>query len=145
MYHYGNLFCQTTLQHAAAWVLTVLVDERLNGLAVERGEYLDVLLGFLVAHVEPELVEGVRRGAVAVKPDVAALGLAKLLAVGLGDKRTGEAVGFGLRAQGATYELGACGHVAPLVVTAELELHSVSLVEVEEVVALEQLVGELGE
>ena len=96
MYHYGNLFCQTTLQHAAAWVLTVLVDERLDGIALERGEYLDVLLGFFVAHVEPELVEGVRRGAVAVEPDVAALGLAKLLAVGLGDERAGEAVGFGL-------------------------------------------------
>src|SRR3712207_9482097 len=123
----------------------MLLDEGGDGGLVQVGEDLDVLLCLGVAYVEPELVEGVGRGAVAVEPYVAALGLAKFLAVGLGDERTGDAEGLGLVAQRAADELGTGGHVAPLVVAAELQAHAILLILVEEVVALKELIGKLGE
>ena len=95
------------------------------------------------AHVHPELVELVGRGALGVEPHVAALGLAKLGAVGLGDQGAGD--GIGLAAVHAAYELGAGGDVAPLVAAAHLQLAALGAVQVQEVVALQQLVGELGE
>ena len=60
MYHYGHLLGQTTLQHAQVRRGFVLGDQRLDRLAVEQREYLDISLGILVAYVEPELVELVR-------------------------------------------------------------------------------------
>ena len=145
MYQHGDLLGQALLQHAATGILLVLLNELVDGLLVERSEYLDVAFGILVAHVEPELVEAVGRGALGVEPDVAALGLAELLAVALGDERTGKGEGLDVVAQCAADKLGASGHVAPLVVAAQLQLHALMLVEVQEVVALEQLIGELGE
>ena len=121
----------------------VLGDERLDRPAVQQREDADVALGVVVAHVEPELVEFVGRGVARVEPHVAALGLAELRAVGLRDERAGD--GVGLAAGLAADELRAGGDVAPLVGAAELKTAVERLVEVEEVVALHQLVGEFGE
>ena len=55
-------------------------NERLDSLAVEQREDLDVALGVVVTHVEPELVELIWRGVAWVEPYVARLGLAKLRA-----------------------------------------------------------------
>ena len=146
MNHHGDFFGQTALQHAAAGILTVLFDEGIDSLFVQRGEYLDVALGIVVADVEPELIELVGSGALRVEPDVSALGLAEFLAVGLGDKRTGECEGgLGVVAQCAANQFRTGGHVAPLVVAAQLQAHAFVLIEIEEVVALQQLVGEFGE
>ncbi len=131
------------MRHARVFV--VLGYERVDGFLVEVGEYLDVLLSLCVAHVEPELVEGIRSGASRVEPYVAALGLAKLLAVALGDERASKAVGFGVVAKCTVYKLGTSGHVAPLVVAAKLKAYAVLLILIEEVVSLEQLVCELCE
>ena len=109
----------------------------------EECEYLDVAFGVGVGCVEPELVELVWACLVGVEPDVAAFGLAEFTAVGFGDEGAYECVGFAVC--GAADELGASGDVAPLVGAAELEFAAVVLVEVEEVVALHELVGELGE
>ena len=145
VYHRGDLSGETLLQHTAAWILTMLGDERVDGFLVKISEDLDIALGILVADVEPELIESVRSGAVAVEPDVAALGLAELLAVGFGDERAGEAKGFSVVAERAADELCTGGHVAPLVVAAKLQAHTIVLILIKEVVALEQLIGELSE
>ena len=145
MYHRGDLSGESFLQHTATGILTVLGDERVDGLLIEIGEDLDIALGIFVTDVEPELIESVRSGAVSVKPYISALGLAELLSVGFGDERAGEAEGFGIVAERAADELCAGGHVAPLVVAAELQTHAIVLILIEEVVALEQLIGKLGE
>ena len=136
---------EAALKDAASGILLVLLREALDRLLVEVGEDLDVALGVLIADVEPELIESVGRGAVRVEPNVAALRLAELLAVSLGDEGACEAEGLGVVAEGAADELRARRHVAPLVVAAELQAHAVVLIEVEEVVALEELISELRE
>ena len=80
MYHTCKLLGQTLLQRSQVRRRIVLGYR----LAVEQREYLDITLGVLVADVEPELVELIGRGVARVEPDVAALGLAELGAVGLG-------------------------------------------------------------
>lgn len=59
----------------------MLCNESVDGLLVEVGEYLYVLLCLCVADVQPELIESIRSGALRVEPYVAALCLAELLAV----------------------------------------------------------------
>ena len=81
-------FTQTALEHATTRVLVVLFDEGIDFFLRERCENLDVALCFFIAYVEPELVEGVRRSAVAVEPYVTLLSLTKLLTVGLSDEGT---------------------------------------------------------
>ena len=69
--------------------------------------------------------------------------MAELASVGLGHQGPGQAVC--LSAQLTPDKFRARGYIAPLVTAAHLELAAVVLVEVCEVVALEQLVGELSE
>ena len=95
MHQACNLFAQSFLQAAATRVGTVLLDERIDFVLFERGENLDVAFGFGITHVEPELIELVRRGVAFVEPHVTLLGFAKLFAVGLGDERTSQGKGFG--------------------------------------------------
>jgi hypothetical protein len=93
-----------------------------------------------VAGVQPELVEGVRRGLLRVEPDGAGFGLAELGAVGLGDQRQGQAEDVFLVQ--AARQVGAGDDVAPLVGAADLQHAAVALVEFGEVVALQEAVGE---
>ena len=120
VYHSGNLFSKTLLEHTATRILLVLFYESIDSLFVEVGEYLDILFSIVVANVEPELIESIRSCAVAIEPDVSAFGLAKLLTVSLGNQRTGEAEYLNIVAQCAVDELCTCSHVAPLVVAAKL-------------------------
>src|SRR3712207_8543875 len=71
--------------------------------------------------------------------------LAELLAVCLGDKWASEAESLGVVAQGTAYQLRTGGHVTPLVVATQLQTNAIFLILIEEVVALEQLIGKLGE
>ena len=139
----GDVLGQGFLKDALLGSLGVLLLQSLNLLAPEEGEDADVAGGVDIGAVEPELVELVWRCALGVEPHVSALGLAELGAVGLGDERAGE--GVGLATFYAADELGAGGNVAPLVGTAHLQLAALGAVEDEEVVALQQLVAELGE
>ena len=145
VHHAGHFFAQTLLQHAAAGVGAVLGDEGIDFVLRERGENLDVALCLFIAHVEPELVELIGRGALRVEPHVALLGLAELLAVGLCDERAGEGVSVGIGAKLAADEFRASCDVAPLVGTAHLQAAAFFLIEMEKVVALKQLIGELCE
>ena len=61
------------------------------------------------------MVESIRRGAVAIEPDVALFGLTKLLAVCLGDEGASEGKGFIVSTQFATNQFRTCGDVTPLV------------------------------
>ena len=56
VHHASHLAGQRLLQSAQMRRLAVSGDETLDRLAVEHREYLDVALGVLIAHVEPELV-----------------------------------------------------------------------------------------
>ena len=123
----------------------MLFDEGIDGSLVERGENLDVSFCILVSHIQPELVEDVGCGAVAVQPDVSLLRLAELLSVGLGDEGTSQCEGFVLVAQFAAYEFRTRGDVAPLVAASQLQAAVLFLVEMEEIIALEQLLGEFRE
>ena len=143
MDHRRNLLSQTLLQHAQVGCLLVLGDQRLNGLAVEQREDTNVALSVVVAHVQPELVELVGRGVASVEPYVTALGLTELRAVGLLNQRAGDSVG--LATQLSADQLGTRSDVAPLIRTTQLNLATECLVQVQEVVALQQLIGELGE
>ena len=140
-----HLLSEPVLEDTASRVLLVLLCEILDGLLVEIGEDLDVPLSILVAHVEPELIKSIGCGTVRIEPYVSALCLAKLLTVGLGDKRAGEAERLCIIAEGAADELCTCRHVTPLVVTAELQAYAIVLIEIEEVVSLEKLISELRE
>ena len=112
---------------------------------VERAqrEHLEVLHHVAVVGVEPELAERVRAGQRRIEPHGAGFCLAELRAVGLRDQRGSQGMD-GLLLD-ATDEVDARGEVAPLVGAAGLQGAAVAAVELEVVVALEDLVRELGE
>ena len=121
----------------------MLGDEGIDFVFGQRREDLDIPGGLFVADVEPELVELVGGGVAFVEPYVAAFRLAELPAVAFGDERTGQGVGLG--AERAADEFGAGGDVAPLVRSAHLQFAVFRLIEVQEIVGLQELVGELRE
>ena len=86
------------------------------------------------------MVESIHAGASGIEPDGAGFAFAEFGSVGIGDQWEGEAVD-GLAGFFAG-ELRADGDVAPLVAAADLEFAVFRLVEVVEVVALEQHIGE---
>ncbi len=143
MNHRGDLLGQALLQGALTGVGSLLGNECFHLFAAQGGENLDVFFGVGVADVQPELIELIGRRVAAVEPDVAALGLAEFAAVGLGDQRAGQ--GKRLAPFGAANELGAGGDVAPLVRAAELQAAVFVAIEIEIIVALKELIGELGE
>ena len=145
MNHYGNLLSQTLLEYTATWILLVLLYEGINSLLIEVGKDLDILLGIIIAYVQPELVESVRSSAVTVQPDVTALSLTELLTVCLGNQWASEAEALCIVTQCTVNQLSTGSHVTPLVVTTQLETNTILLILIEEVVALEQLIGELSE
>ena len=145
MNHYGNLLSQTLLKYTATWILLVLLYESIDSLLVKVSEDLDILLGIIIAYVQPELVESVRSSAVTVQPDVTALCLTELLTVCLGNQWASEAEALCVVTQCTVNQLSTGSHVTPLVVTTQLETNTILLILIEEVVALEQLIGELSE
>ena len=123
----------------------VTFNQRVDFLLAQQRENLDVSGCVLVGAVHPELIESVRRGFFRVEPDVAFLGLAELTAVGLGDEVACEGEGLLVGAEFAADEFRAGGDVAPLVGAAHLQLTAFMFKQIEEVVALNELVAELGE
>ena len=143
MHHDGDLAGQQPLQLAPLGGLAVRRDRILDGLTVQHREDLDKALRILVAHVQPELEELIRRRPVRIQPHVALLGLAELGAVRLADQRASQREG--LAAVHAADQLRARGDVAPLVGTAELQHAALVLPQPVEIIALHQLVAELRE
>ena len=119
-----------------------------NLLQRQEGEHTDAFEHIGIAHVSPVLVEVIGRGLVRVKPDGAGLGLAHLLAFGIEKKSDGHGLGLGilfLQTQLFADELTAGQHVGPLIVSAELQVAAVLLVENIEVIGLHDHVVELKE
>ena len=114
------LLGQALLQYSSSGILLVLLHQCVDSLLVKTCEYLDISLGVIVADVEPELVELVWCGTLGIEPDVTAFGFTEFLSVGLGDERAGESVCLHVVAECASDEFSTCGHIAPLVVAAQL-------------------------
>ena len=119
VHHDGDFLGQAFLQDALSRVFIVLGDEAVYLFFVQRGEDTDIAFGVVVGHVEPELVEGIRAGIVAVQPDVALFGLAELGSVGFCHQRAYQSEHF--TAVGTAYQFGAGCDVTPLVASAQLE------------------------
>ena len=143
MNHCGHFLCKELLKLTALRCLCVLSDRRIDLLLGEHGEDLDVFLCVRVRYVEPELVELIWRRALRIQPDVSLLSLSELSSVSLCDQRAGECES--LLAEDTADELGTCGDVSPLVCSTHLQGTSLVLIEIEEVISLKKLVGELGE
>ena len=143
MAHDGDFAGQHLLQFAGAGILAVAGNQLLDGLTVQQGENLDVTLGIVIGHIEPELVEFVGGGALCVQPDVAFFRFAEFGAVGLANQGAGEGEGFA--AVHAADELGTGGDVAPLVASAQLQNAALVFPEPVKVIALHELVAEFRE
>ena len=84
------LLGKSLLQSPSAWVLTVLFNEHIDGFLVKAREYLYISLCIIVSDIEPELIESVWCGAVAVEPYITTLCFSEFLSVSLGDERACE-------------------------------------------------------
>ena len=107
-----------------------------NGFTLQGCEYLDIFLRILIAYIQPELVESIRSGAISVQPNVAVFCFTKLLTIGFGNQRTGQAESLLITSQGTAYQFGTCCHVAPLIVTTQLQFDAMFLVKIKEVITL---------
>ncbi len=94
-------------------------------------------------YVPPVLVEIVRRSLVGVKPYRSLGGLAHLLPFGVEEQRNGHCVC--VLAQFLADQFRTAEHVAPLVISAELHIAAVLLVQAQEIVGLHDHVVELEE
>ena len=143
MNHDSQFLCQTLLQHTHTWILILLCNERIDFLFLQRSENLDVTLCILVAGIHPELVEYVWRCIVAVEPDVTLLSFAKLGAVCLRNQRTSQCKT--LVAIDAANQFRTRSDITPLICSSQLQLAVLMLIEIEEIVALQQLVSKFCE
>ena len=96
----------------------------------------------LVALVDPELIELVRRGAFGSSQILPALCFTEFGAIRFCDQREGQSIGGAIIQASGQIHTG--DDVAPLVATANLKTAAVFPVEVQEVVGLQQAVGEFG-
>ena len=141
VHHAGQLVSQDFL--GLVQLLAFPVVHLIDLLQRQEGQHADALEYISIADIAPVLVELERAGLVGVKPDGVALGLAELLALSVGDDRTGEHIHIH-----ATYlvdQVKAGREVAPLVGSTKLQHAMVFVEQVQEVVALQHLVAELGE
>ncbi len=139
----GDILRESLLEHTTFGRLSMFGFEGFYLFLREESEDTDIASGVDIGAVEPELVELVGRSLLGVEPDVAALGLAELGAVGLSDEGAGECVS--LATFHTTDKLGAGCNVAPLVGTSHLEAAVLGAVQSEVVEPLKELIGELCE
>ena len=119
MNHHGHFFSQTLLKHTQMRSLFMLSNQRVYFFFGKRSENLDVTLCVIIAHVQPELIELVRRSISRVKPYIARLGLAEFCSISLSHQRTSQRKD--LSSIRTTDQLGTCRDVPPLVGTAQLQ------------------------
>ena len=103
-------------------------------------QHLHALDNVTVTDISPILEELVGRSLFGVEPNSAALGLAHLLALAVGEQVKGHTVDLGLFL--TANKLYAADDVRPLVVAAEFETAAVVLVQTVEIVALHEHVVE---
>ena len=132
--HYGHFLGKAFLQHPQMRSLFVFGDKRIYLVFLQRGEYLDIPFGVIVAHVHPELEELVRTGVAAVQPDVSAFGFAEFATIGFRNQRAGQRKC--VSAAHAANQFRSCRDVSPLVATAHLQFAAFVLVQPCKVIAL---------
>ena len=115
VHHRGDLLGECALGRARCRPVCDGGGELLDFRARPQAEDLEVPDNVAVVGVDPELVEGVRRGHRRVEPDGARLGLSELRAVGFGDERRRQRVHRNVFIDDAVDEVEAGGEVAPLV------------------------------
>ena len=143
MHQAGDLPSQGALRLACARIGLAFLHKTFDLRLRQEREHLQQVLHLAVGAVEPELVELVRAQHSAIKPDGVTFGLAELLALSVGDDRTGEHVH--IRATYLVDQVKTGREVAPLVGSAKLQHALVFVEQMQEVVALQHLIAELGE
>ena len=109
----------------------------------KEGHHAKELQNIGVIHISPVLVEIVRGGLIRIEPYRTAGGLSHLGSVMLQKKRDRHRIGILL--QLLADQIGSAEHVRPLIISAELHLAAVILVQAVEIIALHQHVGKLKE
>src|SRR5215510_4244589 len=104
---------------------------------------LEKALHIPVIDVDPELVKLIGGGQLSVQPDGSSRGFAHFLPTRRSQKWKGHDKGFAIGYP--TNELNSSNHVAPLVVSPDLEHAAIALKEHQKVIGLQQLVVELDE
>ena len=143
MHEAGDLPGEGLLGLALAGVGLGFLDQSFDFGLGQEGERLQQAFHLHIRAVDPELVELVRAEHRGVEPDGVALGLAELLAGSISDDRAGEHID--VHTAHLVNQVQAGGEVAPLVGAAEFQRAVVFVKQVEEVVALQHLIAELGE
>src|ERR1700694_3575508 len=138
----GHVLRQRDLRGARRGVLAVACDELVDFRFRLQCEELQVLLDVAIIHVDPELVELVRRRERGIEVDRPGLALPELLPRGHRDERRDQAVR--LAVLDAPDQLYARGDVPPLAAPADWQRALPLAEQVQEIVRLEQHVTELG-
>ena len=108
----------------------------INLLLIKVSKDLDITLGIAIADVQPELIEGIRCGALTVKPNISAFRFAKLLAICLCNQWASETESLCIVAKSTVDKFRSCSHIAPLIVSTELQSDAIVLILIKEIIAL---------
>ena len=139
----GDLLRQTLLQGTLVGSGSLLSLEACDLLLRQRREDLDIACRIGIIDIQPELVEGVWARALGIEPYIATLGLTELTTVGLRDQRTYQSIG--LASIHTADQLRTRGDIPPLVRAPHLQTAAVVAIEIQIIVALQELVAEFGE
>ena len=120
--------------------LFLLLDQSIDFILGKIGKDLDIFGSISITHVQPELVEFVRRSVTAIQPDIARFSLAELASVGFRNQRTGQSKS--LAAQLTADQLRTGRDIPPLVGSSHLQPATFVLIQIHIIVSLKQLVRE---
>lgn len=139
----GNLSGELALAVASTWVFGVLGEDFVELFWGDESEVLEVIFEGVIGLVEPELVEVEDAGFIGIEPDSVAFGFAEFAAGDLVDnERTAISVCLGVFE--ALDKVNTGGAVAILVGAAELKIDVMGAEKMQEIVALDEGVAELG-
>ena len=139
----GHLARQSLLCFALLGSRLHQLVERLDLRPGQEREQSQVFPRVAIVHVDPVLIELVRRRARGIEPHRSRFGLAELRPARGRNQRHGQRVrGLSLDAPN---QLQASGDVSPLIAAAHLERNSFAAVELQKIVCLQQHVRELSE
>jgi hypothetical protein len=139
MHKAGNSFGEPFLKFSLVGRFVVFFNKRFNFVARYQCKYFDVFFGIGIRSIEPELVKSVWACTFGIELDVARFGFSEFSAVGFGNKRTGQCKSF--TACFSANEFCSGGDISPLVGAAHLQFTTMRLIQMEEIVALHQLIG----
>ena len=140
MNHDRHFLCQTFLQRTEMRCFFLFFDQGINFFLGQIGKDLDIFGSIGIAHVQPELVEFIRRCITAIQPNVARLSFAELASVGFRNQRAGQSKS--LTTQLTADQLRTGRDVTPLVGSSHLQAAAFVFIQIHIIVSLKQLVRE---